>query len=98
MGRRTKPAKGAAHSRASSARQAAYGARPEGVSVDSYRPESDRDPEETQEWVESLESVIQHEGPGRARYLLGRVVEASRRFGVEPVLPLVTDYVNSIPV
>jgi pyruvate dehydrogenase E1 component len=66
--------------------------------VDSYRPESDRDPEETQEWVESLESVVHHEGPGRARYLLGRVVEASRRFGVEPSLPLVTDYVNTIPV
>jgi pyruvate dehydrogenase E1 component len=66
--------------------------------VDSYRPESDRDPQETQEWIESLESVIDHEGTGRARYLLGRVVEASRRFGVEPALPLATDYVNSIPV
>jgi pyruvate dehydrogenase E1 component len=66
--------------------------------VDSYRPESDRDPEETQEWVESLESVVEHEGAARARYLLGRVAEASRRFGVEPTLPLVTDYVNTIPV
>jgi len=66
--------------------------------VDAYRPDSDRDPQETQEWVDSLESVVGHEGQGRARFLLQRVVEASRRLGVEPTLPLVTDYVNTIPV
>jgi pyruvate dehydrogenase E1 component len=66
--------------------------------VDAYRPESDRDPQETQEWVESLESVVAHEGDSRARFVLQRVVEASRRLGVEPTLPLVTDYVNTIPV
>jgi pyruvate dehydrogenase E1 component len=66
--------------------------------LDAYRPESDRDPQETQEWVESLESVVAHEGDDRARFVLARVVEASRRLGVEPTLPLVTDYVNSIPV
>ncbi len=68
------------------------------IPVDSYRPESDRDPQETQEWVESLESVVAHEGAGRARYVLGRVVDAARRLGAEPVLPLVTDYVNTIAV
>jgi pyruvate dehydrogenase E1 component len=66
--------------------------------LDAYRPESDRDPQETQEWVESLESVVAHGGDARARYVLARVVEASRRLGVEPTLPLVTDYVNSVPV
>ena len=66
--------------------------------MDSYRPDSDRDPQETQEWVESLESVVAHEGDARARFVLQRVVEASRRLGVEPTLPLVTDYVNTIPV
>jgi pyruvate dehydrogenase E1 component len=66
--------------------------------VDAYRPESDRDPQETQEWVESLESVVAHEGDSRARFVLARLVEASRRLGVEPTLPLVTDYVNTIPV
>ncbi len=66
--------------------------------MDAYRPESDRDPEETQDWVDSLESVIAHEGDGRARFLMARVVEASRRLGVEPTLPLVTDYVNTIRV
>ncbi|HEY2407574.1 MAG TPA: pyruvate dehydrogenase (acetyl-transferring), homodimeric type [Polyangiaceae bacterium] len=66
--------------------------------MDSFRPESDRDPQETLEWVESLESVIHHEGGERARFLLQRVIESGRRNGVEPVLPLTTDYVNTIPV
>ncbi|HYO93862.1 MAG TPA: pyruvate dehydrogenase (acetyl-transferring), homodimeric type [Polyangiaceae bacterium] len=66
--------------------------------MDSYRPDSDRDPQETREWVESLQSVVQHEGRERARFLLGKVAESSRRLGVEPQLPLTTDYVNTIPV
>ncbi len=66
--------------------------------MDSYRPDSDRDPQETQEWVESLESVVAHEGADRARFVLGRIVDTARRLGAEPVLPLVTDYVNTIPV
>ncbi len=68
------------------------------LAVDSYTPDSDRDPQETQEWVESLESVVAHEGANRARFVLGRVVEAARRLGAEPPLPVVTDYVNTIPV
>ncbi len=64
--------------------------------MDSYRPDSDRDPQETQEWVESLESVAQHTGRDRVGFLVARVLEASRRLGVEPILPLSTDYVNSI--
>jgi pyruvate dehydrogenase E1 component len=64
--------------------------------VDSYRPDSDRDPQETQEWIESLDAVVEAEGRERANYLIGRVVEAARVRGVEPVLPLSTDYVNTI--
>jgi pyruvate dehydrogenase E1 component len=66
--------------------------------LDSYRPDSDRDPQETQEWVESLESVAHHTGRERAGFLVARVIEASRRLGVDPVLPLSTDYVNTIPL
>jgi len=66
--------------------------------VDSFRPESDRDPQETQEWVESLESVYAREGSGRARYVLGRVVDAAQRLGAEPALPVSTDFANTIPV
>jgi pyruvate dehydrogenase E1 component len=64
--------------------------------VDSYRPDSDRDPQETQEWIESIDSVIEAEGRERAQYLIGRVVDAARVRGVQPVLPVSTDYVNTI--
>jgi pyruvate dehydrogenase E1 component len=66
--------------------------------VDSYRPDSDRDPQETREWVESLESVVEHEGRDRARYLLGKVADAAQRLGVRAQLPVVTDYVNTVRV
>jgi pyruvate dehydrogenase E1 component len=65
--------------------------------VHTFRPEpSDRDPHETREWVESIESVIEDEGRDRARYLLKRVLESARRHRVVPVGPLTTDYVNTI--
>ena len=64
--------------------------------MDSYRPESDKDPVETREWIDSLRSVVDHEGKERARFLLERTIEDGRRLGVAPVLPLNTDYVNTI--
>src|SRR3954468_19818419 len=67
-----------------------------GAAVDSYVPEADRDPLETREWIDSLKSVVDHEGRERARFLLERTIEDGRRQGVAPVLPLNTDYVNTI--
>jgi len=64
--------------------------------LDSYRADSDRDPEETRDWIESLESVVDARGRDRARFILERVLESSRRQGVTPSLPLNTDYVNTI--
>jgi pyruvate dehydrogenase E1 component len=66
--------------------------------VSTHLPEAtDRDPKETKEWIESLEAVIQHEGPERARYLLKRVLDSASLNHVMPKGPLVTDYVNTIP-
>lgn len=67
--------------------------------MSTHLPEAtDRDPTETKEWTDSLESVIAHEGPERARYILRRVLESARLNRVEPKGPLVSDYVNTIPV
>jgi len=67
--------------------------------VSTNLPEAiDRDPQETREWIDSLESVVSAEGPERARYLLRRVLDRARLLRVEPKGPLVTDYVNTIPV
>jgi len=57
----------------------------------------DTDPEETAEWIESLDSVIAARGAGRARYVMLRLLERARehQVGVPPLTT--TDYINTIP-
>ncbi|MQY25730.1 Pyruvate dehydrogenase E1 component [Nocardia sp. RB56] len=63
--------------------------------VASYLP--DIDPEETGEWLESFDEMLDREGPGRARYLMLRLLErAGERHVAIPALTS-TDYVNTIP-
>ena len=38
----------------------------------------DIDPDETQEWLDSLDAVVGHAGRARARYLMLRLLERSR--------------------
>ncbi len=59
--------------------------------------QSDQDPIETEEWVESLEAVLAVHGPDRARYLLSRLLDRARHGGFVPDHLLNTDYVNTIP-
>src|SRR5690606_16185772 len=56
----------------------------------------DADPQETQEWVESLDAVVHHTGRDRARFLVERVLDASRHHDAVPRGPLVSDYVNTV--
>ncbi len=63
--------------------------------VASYLP--DIDPEETSEWLDSFDEMLDREGPGRARYLMLRLLErAGERHVAIPALTS-TDYVNTIP-
>jgi pyruvate dehydrogenase E1 component len=57
----------------------------------------DSDPEETGEWLQSLDSLVAAEGPLRARFVVGKLLERARRLQV-PVPSLVsTPYINTIP-
>src|SRR5215469_897327 len=58
----------------------------------------DLDPQETTEWVEALDEVIDQAGPDRATYLLEKLAERAQMNGVEPPARLNTPYVNTIPV
>ncbi len=58
----------------------------------------DIDAEETSEWLESIDDLIQTGGPKRARYILMAMEEHARRKGVETPPNLTTPYVNTIPV
>lgn len=63
--------------------------------VASYLP--DIDPEETSEWLESFDEMLEREGPGRARYLMLRMLERAGERRVSIPALTSTDYVNTIP-
>ncbi|SFR92307.1 pyruvate dehydrogenase E1 component [Dyella sp. OK004] len=56
----------------------------------------DLDPTETQEWVDSLTAVINHDGTERAHYLLEKMVDSTRRAGGYLPFNPTTEYVNTI--
>ncbi len=57
----------------------------------------DIDPEETAEWLESLDAVAETAGRRRARYLMLQMLQRSRQLGVGVPSLTATDYVNTIP-
>ena len=42
---------------------------------------ADPDMQETKEWLDALEAVLENEGPERAHYLMERMVDLARRRG-----------------
>src|SRR5579871_6861842 len=57
----------------------------------------DLNPQETAEWIEALDEIIDEAGPGRASYLLDRLMERAANVGVRPPLHWNTPYINTIP-
>ena len=56
----------------------------------------DIDAVETKEWVDALESVIEADGPGRARFILRQLTHAARESGAQLPMGLNTPYLNTI--
>ena len=56
----------------------------------------DADPDETREWLESIDSVLKTHGAERAQYLLERVIDFTRRSGAYLPFKPNTAYVNTI--
>jgi pyruvate dehydrogenase E1 component len=61
-------------------------------------PSIDIDPTETQDWVDSLQSVIREEGSERALFLLNELEEQIRRKGLRSSTQPYSAYRNTIPV
>lgn len=57
----------------------------------------DINPDETREWLESLDTVIKTEGRGRARYVMLRLLERARELQVGVPGLRSTDFINTIP-
>ncbi len=57
----------------------------------------DTNPEETSEWIDSLDAVIDREGPQRARAIMLNLLRRSAEKGVSIPTIASTDYINTIP-
>ncbi len=57
----------------------------------------DIDIEETQEWLDALESVLSREGADRAHFLLEKLIDKARRSGAYLPYTANTAYLNTIP-
>src|SRR5579863_5556948 len=57
----------------------------------------DLNPQETSEWFEALDEIVDQVGPDRANYLLERLMEHASNLGVQPPLRWNTPYINTIP-
>ncbi|MBA3309431.1 MAG: pyruvate dehydrogenase (acetyl-transferring), homodimeric type [Nocardioidaceae bacterium] len=57
----------------------------------------DIDPDETQEWLDSLDSLLDARGKSRARYMMLKLLEWARENQVGVPALRSTDYINTIP-
>ena len=57
----------------------------------------DIDPQETQEWLDALDAVIENEGLERAHFLLEKLIDDARRSGANLPFSNITAYLNTIP-
>jgi pyruvate dehydrogenase E1 component len=57
----------------------------------------DIDPDETTDWIDSFDSLIEDRGRERARYVMLRLLERARQRQVGVPALRSTDYINSIP-
>jgi len=56
----------------------------------------DTDPEETQEWIESIEGTLKEYGSERARFLLEKLIEVAERKGARMPFNTNTPFINTI--
>jgi pyruvate dehydrogenase E1 component len=57
----------------------------------------DIDPDETQEWIDSLDALLNEKGKARARYVMLKLLERARENQVGVPALRSTDYINTIP-
>ena len=58
----------------------------------------DIDPQETADWIDSLQAVLQTSGVERAHFLMEQLLDVARRNGVHLPYSPNTSYLNTIPV
>ncbi|MSY70424.1 MAG: pyruvate dehydrogenase (acetyl-transferring), homodimeric type [Actinobacteria bacterium] len=67
--------------------------------IDGYSHQlPDIDPEETREWIDSLDAVVGRIGTQRAGFLIARILERAQELRIGTAPTINTPYVNTIPV
>ncbi len=56
----------------------------------------DIDPQETQDWIDSISALIEEKGNDRTHYIIEKLIDYSRRNGIKIPFSANTDYVNTI--
>jgi len=57
----------------------------------------DIDPQETQEWLDALQGVLENEGAERAHFIIEKLIDKARRSGAHLPYTATTAYLNTIP-
>ena len=65
--------------------------------VPQFPAANDPDSQETREWLDALEAVMEREGPERAHFLLQKLIDTARRAGAYLPFSANTAYLNTIP-
>jgi pyruvate dehydrogenase E1 component len=60
--------------------------------------QTDLNPQETSEWLEALDQILDEAGPDRAAYLLDTLLQRASNAGVSIPSKINTPYMNTIPV
>jgi len=60
-------------------------------------PIEDYDPDETNEWLDALDSILEKEGHERAHFILEKLIAKARQSGAYLPYTATTAYLNTIP-
>jgi len=58
----------------------------------------DTDPQETQDWIDSVSALIEEKGTQRTHYIIEKLVDYCRRNGIKIPFSPYTEYVNTISI
>lgn len=58
---------------------------------------NDVDPQETLDWTESIEAIIEAEGVERAHFIIEKLIDTARTNGANFPYSASTAYINTIP-
>ncbi len=59
---------------------------------------NDIDPQETKEWLQAMQAILERDGEARAHYIIEQLIHNARLAGVNLPFRNTTAYVNTIPV